>query len=49
MTILWAGESKNLAAAASGGKIVSNTYKITTEYVYIDSGVLRTKAREKAR
>jgi len=46
MTILWAGESKNLAAAASGGKIVSNTYKITTEYVYIDSGVLRTKSEQ---
>lgn len=46
MTILWAGESKNLTAAASGGKIVSNTYKITTEYVYIDSGVLKTTSEQ---
>ena len=43
MTILWAGESKNLTAAASGGKIVSNTYKITAEYLFIDSGVMKTE------
>ncbi len=46
VTILWAGESKNLTAAASGGKIVSNTYKITTEYIYIDSGVMKTTSEQ---
>ena len=46
MTILWAGESKNLTAAASGGKIVSNTYKITAEYLFIDSGVMKTTSEQ---
>ena len=46
MTIIWAGESKNLTAAASGGKIVSNTYRITTEYIYIDSGVVKTTSEQ---
>jgi uncharacterized membrane protein YdbT with pleckstrin-like domain len=46
MTIIWAGESKSLTSMATGGKIVTAKYKVTTEYVYLDTGVLSTKGEQ---
>lgn len=46
MTIIWAGESKSLTSLATGGKIVTAKYKVTTEYVYLDTGVLSTKGEQ---
>ena len=46
MTELWSGESKNLTAMASGGKIVTAKYRLTTDYLYIDTGLLSTKGEQ---
>lgn len=46
MSELWSGESKNLTALATGGKLISATYRVTTEYVYLDSGIVSTKGEQ---
>ena len=46
MENLWEGHSQSLTAVVSGGRIVSERYRITTEYVYVDSGVLSTKEEQ---
>jgi hypothetical protein len=46
MSIIWAGESKSLTSAATGGKVVSAKYKVTEDYIYIDSGFLSTKGEQ---
>lgn len=46
MSIIWAGESKSLTSAATGGRVVSAKYKVTADYIYIDSGFLSTKGEQ---
>jgi hypothetical protein len=46
MSELWAGESKNLTALATGGKLISAKYRVTTEYVYLDSGIVSSKGEQ---
>lgn len=46
MGILWAGEGKSLTAAASGGKLVGAKYKITEDYVFVSSGILRSSEEQ---
>ena len=43
---LWQGESKDLTSAATGGKVVKNRYRITTEYVYVESGMIGSKEEQ---
>lgn len=44
--LLWEGESKDLASAATGGKVVSNRYRITNEYVYVDTGIIGSREEQ---
>ena len=46
MSELWSGESKNLTALATGGKLISAKYRVTTEYVYLDSGIVSSKGEQ---
>jgi len=46
MSIIWEGESKDLTSAASGGKLVKNSYKVTTELIYVDSGLLKSSSEQ---
>ncbi len=46
MTILWAGESKDLTSAASGGRLVKNSYKVTTDFIYVDSGLMSSSSEQ---
>ena len=46
MTVIWEGESKSLTSMASGGKIVTAKYKVTTDYVYLDTGFLSSKGEQ---
>jgi hypothetical protein len=46
MSELWSGESKNLTALATGGKVISAKYRVTTEFIYLDSGVLSSKGEQ---
>ncbi len=46
MSEIWSGESKNLTALATGGKLISATYRVTTEYVYLDSGIVSSKGEQ---
>jgi|AntAceMinimDraft_13_1070369.scaffolds.fasta_scaffold13608_2 hypothetical protein len=46
MSIIWAGESKDLTSAASGGKLVKSSYKVTTEFIYVDSGLLKSSSEQ---
>lgn len=46
MTILWAGESKDLTSAVSGGKLVKNSYKVTTDFIYVDSGLVSSSSEQ---
>jgi hypothetical protein len=43
---LWQGEAKDLTSAATGGKVVKNRYRITTEYVYVESGMIGSKEEQ---
>lgn len=45
-TTLWEGESKSLTAAATKGKVVTARYRITDEYIFIETGVLSSKAEQ---
>ena len=44
--VLWQGESKSLTSAATGGKVVSKRYKITDQYIYVESGVISSSAQQ---
>ena len=46
MTTLWEGESKDLTSAASGGRLVKNSYKLTTEFIYVDSGLVKSSSEQ---
>lgn len=46
MSILWAGESKTLTSAATGGKVVGARYKITEDFIFISSGVLSSNEEQ---
>lgn len=39
---LWEGQSNDLTNAATGGRVVTATYKLTTESLFFSSGVLST-------
>ncbi len=41
---LWEGERNSLTAAATGGKVVSEKYRLTPEYIYVERGLLGSKA-----
>jgi len=41
--VLWEGKSHDLTSAASGGRIVSASYRLTTDSLYFASGVLSTR------
>ena len=43
---LWQVESKDLTSAATGGKVVKNRYRITTEYVYVETGMIGSKEEQ---
>jgi len=44
--LLWEGETKDLTSAATGGKVVKKRYKITTEYIYEDAGILGSREEQ---
>jgi uncharacterized membrane protein YdbT with pleckstrin-like domain len=44
--LLWEGETKDLTSAATGGKVVKKRYRITTEYIYEDAGILGSKEEQ---
>jgi len=44
--MLWEGESKDLTSAATGGKVVKRRYRITTEYIYEDAGILGSREEQ---
>jgi hypothetical protein len=44
--LLWEGETKDLTSAATGGKVVKKRYRITTEYIYEDSGILGSREEQ---
>lgn len=44
--LLWEGEAKDLTSAATGGKVVKKRYRITTEYIYEDAGILGSKEEQ---
>jgi uncharacterized membrane protein YdbT with pleckstrin-like domain len=46
MTIIWQGKSNSIATMASGGKLVTGKYRITTDFVYLDTGVLTTTGEQ---
>lgn len=43
---LWEGEKRSLTAAATGGKMVSAKYRITTEMIYFEAGLLSSKSEQ---
>jgi hypothetical protein len=44
--LLWEGEAKSITAAATGGKVVSLRYRVTTEFVYVNAGILSSKEEQ---
>lgn len=46
MSIIWSGEGKSLVNLASGGKLVTERYKLTAEYIYVETGVLGSKGEQ---
>lgn len=44
--LLWEGETKDLTSAATGGKVVKKRYRITTEYIYEDAGILGSREEQ---
>lgn len=46
MSTLWEGQSKDLTSAASGGRLVKNSYKVTTEFIYVDSGLISSSSEQ---
>jgi len=44
--LLWEGETKDLTSAATGGKIVKKRYRITSEYIYEDAGILGSREEQ---
>lgn len=46
MTLIWSGESKSLTNVASGGKIVTERYRVTSEYIYVETGLLGSKGEQ---
>jgi uncharacterized membrane protein YdbT with pleckstrin-like domain len=45
-TILWQGDAKSLVSAVTGGTLVTQKYRITDEYVFIDVGLLSNRAEQ---
>ena len=43
---IWECRSKTLAGATSGMRVVRGRYKLTAEHLYIESGTLRSSARQ---
>ena len=44
--LLWEGETKDLTSAATGGKVVKKRYRITSEYIYEDAGILGSREEQ---
>lgn len=44
--ILWEGTKQSLTNVATGGKVVGATYKITSQFIYTDEGVLRGSSEQ---
>ena len=44
--VLWAGESKDLTSAATGGRIVKNKYRITREFIFESSGIIGSREEQ---
>lgn len=44
--LLWEGETKDLTSAATGGKVVKKRYRVTTEYIYEDAGILGSREEQ---
>ena len=42
--VVWEGERKNLAAAASGGRLTSARYRMTRDAMRFEAGLVSTKA-----
>lgn len=40
--VLWSGERKTLTSQATGGKVTSARYKITTEFLVFEAGLMST-------
>jgi hypothetical protein len=45
-TTIWETESKSLAGMATGGKISTGKYRLTTRALYFERGVVRTDAQQ---
>jgi hypothetical protein len=43
---LWEGESKSLTSAATKGKVVTARYRITDQYIFVETGILSSKAEQ---
>lgn len=44
--LLWSGVSNSITSAATSGKVVTERYRITTEYIYVDSGIVSSKEEQ---
>ena len=43
---IWEGERTTLTSMASKGKLIRERYRLTSEYLYFDAGILSTKAEQ---
>jgi hypothetical protein len=43
---VWEGSSRNLTSAASGGKLASCRYRLTSKYLYFDAGLISTTSEQ---
>lgn len=44
--VLWEGERHSVAAAATGGRLVSARYRVTASTLYFDAGLLSTRSEQ---
>lgn len=44
--VIWQSQSQTLTSAATGGRAVKGRYRLTSEFLYFERGVLRTDAQQ---
>ncbi len=45
-TTIWEGSSRNMTSAASGGRLTSCRYRLTSKSVYFDEGLLSSNSQQ---
>ncbi len=43
---IWESQSQSLTGAATGGRVIKGRYKLTHEFLYFETGTLRTDAQQ---